>query len=316
MNSREPGVGSNDFSSSPSLAFSSVPDWGEPLTEHELEAIDAIEATFLSASTTSISSSIKEQDSSAQDDQASKRPCRRLPSSMLDFFTPFPLSPCKADVKMRYPAIKFGGRISYTRTSVEVEKAARELLRSLEAKRGESGHVAVGFDIEWKPTFRKGVPPGKAAVMQLCADIGQCYVMHIFHSGIPPSLRLLLRDSTLVKVGVGIDNDCVKVFKDYNVSVQGVGDLSCLANQKLGGEPRNWSLKALTEMLVSKELPKPNKIRLGNWEVKSLSKQQLQYAATDAFASWQLHQVLKELADTDNSARNETSEEVKAAVPP
>ncbi|CAI0437695.1 unnamed protein product [Linum tenue] len=256
MNSREPGVGSNDFSSSPSLAFSSVPDWGEPLTEHELEAIDAIEATFLSASTTSISSSIKEQDSSAQDDQASKRPCRRLPSSMLDFFTPFPLSPCK------------------------------------------------------------GVPPGKAAVMQLCADIGQCYVMHIFHSGIPPSLRLLLRDSTLVKVGVGIDNDCVKVFKDYNVSVQGVGDLSCLANQKLGGEPRNWSLKALTEMLVSKELPKPNKIRLGNWEVKSLSKQQLQYAATDAFASWQLHQVLKELADTDNSARNETSEEVKAAVPP
>ncbi|CAI0437692.1 unnamed protein product [Linum tenue] len=167
MNSREPGVGSNDFSSSPSLAFSSVPDWGEPLTEHELEAIDAIEATFLSASTTSISSSIKEQDSSAQDDQASKRPCRRLPSSMLDFFTPFPLSPCKADVKMRYPAIKFGGRISYTRTSVEVEKAARELLRSLEAKRGESGHVAVGFDIEWKPTFRKGM--FLSEIRMLCA---------------------------------------------------------------------------------------------------------------------------------------------------
>ncbi|CAI0378500.1 unnamed protein product [Linum tenue] len=75
-----------------------------------------------------------------------------------------------------------------------------------------------------------------------------------------------------LQVGVGIGKDCVKVLKDYNVSVQAVEDLSSLANQKLGGEPGNWSLKALTEMLVSKELPKPNKIRLGNWEVKSLSK--------------------------------------------
>ena len=39
------------------------------------------------------------------------------------------------------------------------------------------------------------------------------------------------------------------------------------------------------------QLQKPNKIRLGNWEVDVLSKEQLQYAATDAFASWQLYQV-------------------------
>lgn len=39
------------------------------------------------------------------------------------------------------------------------------------------------------------------------------------------------------------------------------------------------------------QLQKPNRIRLGNWEVDVLSKEQLQYAATDAFASWQLYQV-------------------------
>ncbi|OAO99847.1 hypothetical protein AXX17_AT4G15840 [Arabidopsis thaliana] len=44
-------------------------------------------------------------------------------------------------------------------------------------------------------------------------------------------------------------------------------------------------------------LLKPNRIRLGNWEVHPLSKQQLQYAATDAYASWHLHQVLKDLPD-------------------
>lgn len=39
------------------------------------------------------------------------------------------------------------------------------------------------------------------------------------------------------------------------------------------------------------QLPKPRKIRLGNWEAAFLSKEQLKYAATDAFASWHVYQV-------------------------
>lgn len=62
-----------------------------------------------------------------------------------------------ASVRMRYPAMKFGGRILYSRTKMEVEKAASELLQSFKAKKGEMGQVAIGFDIEWKPTMRKGL---------------------------------------------------------------------------------------------------------------------------------------------------------------
>lgn len=40
------------------------------------------------------------------------------------------------------------------------------------------------------------------------------------------------------------------------------------------------------------QLHKPNKIKLGNWETNFLSKEQLDYAATDAFASWYLYQVI------------------------
>jgi hypothetical protein len=40
------------------------------------------------------------------------------------------------------------------------------------------------------------------------------------------------------------------------------------------------------------QLKKPSKIRMGNWETPFLSKEQLEYAATDAFASWFLYQVL------------------------
>lgn len=60
------------------------------------------------------------------------------------------------DTRMRYPAMKFGGQITYSRTAVEVEKAAMEVLKTLEAKKNEMGQNAVGFDIEWKPTFRRG----------------------------------------------------------------------------------------------------------------------------------------------------------------
>ncbi|KAK8492785.1 hypothetical protein V6N12_046823 [Hibiscus sabdariffa] len=99
------------------------------------------------------------------------------------------------------------------------------------------------------------------------------------------------------QTGVAIDGDAVKMFSDYNVSVKPLEDLSDLANQKFDRERRNWSLAALTEELICKELPKPKKIRLGNWELYPLSKEQLQYAATDAFASWHLYEILKSLPD-------------------
>ncbi|KAJ0092066.1 hypothetical protein Patl1_26076 [Pistacia atlantica] len=245
-------------------------DLQEPLTDQELQTIEAIEASFT-----------KKRSTRADRTQEPRRRTRRhLPSSVLasPFFT-------------------FIFTFTLSRTSVEVEKAAVELLQVLEAKKKETGQVAIGFDIEWRPSFRRGVLPGKAAVMQICGDTGHCYVMHIIHSGIPPSLKFLLEDSSLLKVGVGIVNDAAKVSKDYNVCVKGVEDLRCRANQKLGGSSQKWSLASLTETLVCKELPKPNKIRLGNWEADVLTKEKIQYAGTDAFASWHLYQVLESLPD-------------------
>ncbi|KAF5199761.1 Werner syndrome-like exonuclease [Thalictrum thalictroides] len=195
------------------------------------------------------------------------------------------------------PAIKFGGQIVYCRTVPEVEKATVELMGLIEAKQKNMEQVTLGLDIEWRPTFRRGEVPRKAAVMQICGDTSRCYVLHIIHSGIPPTLQSLLEDPTILKVGVCIAGDADKVSKDYNVHIKSLEDLSWLANQKLDGFPRRWSLAALTEMLTGKELEKPNKIRLGNWEVEILSEGQLQYAATDAFVSWHLYEILKSFPD-------------------
>ncbi|KAK9140988.1 hypothetical protein Scep_010669 [Stephania cephalantha] len=198
--------------------------------------------------------------------------------------------PKQADVNGECQAIKFKGRVVYSRTVAEVEKATTELLGTIESKGNGLDPIALGFDIEWRPTFRRGVAPRKAAVMQICADASTCYVMHIIHSGIPSSLQSLLEDPKYVKVGVSIANDAVKIWKDYKVCVKSVKELSSLANLKVRGDPRNWSLSSLTEMLNCKQLEKPNKLRLGNWEAQILSMGQLQYAATDAFVSWHLYQ--------------------------
>lgn len=44
----------------------------------------------------------------------------------------------------------------YSRTFNDVEKAVTKFLKIIEEKKREMMQIAIGFDIEWKPTFRKG----------------------------------------------------------------------------------------------------------------------------------------------------------------
>lgn len=162
----------------------------------------------------------------------------------------------------------------YSRTIEEVERAAEELLKFMDINKRKGDQCILGLDIEWRPSFKRGVAPGKVAVMQICVDNDLCHVLHVIHSGIPKSLQYLLADPSMLKVGVCIANDAAKVLQDYNLSITSLRDLSDLANQKLGGDPKKWSLSMLTENLICRQLPKPSKIRLGNWEVEVLSKEQ------------------------------------------
>ncbi|KAF7837026.1 Werner Syndrome-like exonuclease [Senna tora] len=212
----------------------------------------------------------------------------------------------KRNERMRLPEMKFGGHISYCKTATGADKISLELLKIVQQNKREMVQTVLGFDIEWRPSFTTSVPNGKAAVVQIYAGTGRCYVLQIIHSGIPQNLQLMLEDPEILKVGVNIANDARKLFNDYKVSVKGLEDLSFLANQKLGGNVRYRSLAHLTEKLLSKELPKPSRIRMGNWESNPLSDEQIEYAAIDAYASWYLFKVLKDLP---NIAREAVVEE-------
>ncbi|CAL5203628.1 unnamed protein product [Lathyrus oleraceus] len=275
----------------------------EPLSQEDLEAIEAsLQSSLPTTTTTTTITTTSTTTTTTTTNNNNKRPItshsptrrsrRRLPTSLIALQLPRSpsFSPSPGHSKMRLPVMKFCGKIMYSRTFNDVEKAVTKFLKIIEEKKREMMQIAIGFDIEWKPTFRKGVPPGKVAVMQICCDTSQCLVLHLIHSGIPQNLQLLLEDSTVLKVGAGIGGDATKVSRDYDISLKGVEDLSFHANQKLGGGPHKWGLASLTEKLLSKQLKKPSKIRMGNWETPILSKEQLEYAATDAFASWFLYQ--------------------------
>lgn len=59
---------------------------------------------------------------------------------------------------------------------------------------------------------------------------------------------------THAQVGANIACDARKLFKDYEITVNGLEDLCFHAKQKLGGSIMSWSLASLTEKLLSKQV--------------------------------------------------------------
>ena len=49
--------------------------------------------------------------------------------------------------------MKFGGRILYSKTAIDVEQAGNHLLHTITNSKSKKTQFVLGFDIEWQPTF-------------------------------------------------------------------------------------------------------------------------------------------------------------------
>lgn len=73
-----------------------------------------------------------------------------------------------------------------------------------EATREDVTAIPIAFDMEWPFSFQTG--SGRSAVIQLCADVNRCYVLHISQLKVlSPSLLQLLYHEKVCLHGV-----CVK----------------------------------------------------------------------------------------------------------
>lgn len=84
-----------------------------------------------------------------------------------------------------------------------------------EAKRDDVETIPIAFDMEWPFSFQTG--PGRSAVIQMCADIGLCYVLHISKlKTLPESLLEVLYHEKVCLHGV-----CIKKYVFGHLCVGG-----------------------------------------------------------------------------------------------
>ncbi|XP_016432016.1 Werner syndrome ATP-dependent helicase homolog [Sinocyclocheilus rhinocerous] len=173
------------------------------------------------------------------------------------------------------PYLEFGGTVIYSQERHDCSFLSEDL------RSGLASDSAVGFDLEWPPSFTKGKTK-KVAVVQLCASEEKCYLFHISSmSGFPPGLKVFLEDENIMKVGVGIEGDKWKLLSDYDIKLNNIVELSNLANKTLRCCEK-WSLDGLVKHLLKKQLFKDKLVRCSHWDNFGLTEDQKRYAATES----------------------------------
>lgn len=154
---------------------------------------------------------------------------------------------------------------------------------------------SLGFDLEWKPNFVRGQKENPVALVQLAGVEVILLIQVSAMEEFPQKLREVLESPHIVKAGVGVQNDCKKLWADWHVNTRNCVDLSLLArtvdnSQWKGGYNRPIGLARLCETYFQRTLDKGKTCR-SNWEA-NLSPRQQSYAANDSHSGFAIYQHL------------------------
>ena len=179
-------------------------------------------------------------------------------------------------------AARFGGRIVIVDKMEDVEAAYNDL----------KSHTMIGFDTETRPSFRAGVSY-KVGLLQLSTP-DTCYLIRLSHIRLDNRILKILGSRQILKVGADVSGDIRALHALRNFNADGFIDLQVEAS-RWGIEEK--SLRKLSAIVLNKRVSKAQ--RLSNWEAESLTPQQQEYAATDA---WICPEILKELQRVEPKA--------------
>ncbi|KAI8580900.1 hypothetical protein K450DRAFT_235131 [Umbelopsis ramanniana AG] len=172
-----------------------------------------------------------------------------------------------------------------TKNPVETNAIIRKMIKE--------GQV-FGLDLEWRPTFIKGGKENKTALVQLC-NSKSILIIQISRMGVfPHELKSLLQNRNILKTGVNIKGDALKLYRDFRILTNGLVELGTLARATHADELQGYkglSLRLLCAIFLGKSLPKGT-TRISRWDAPTLSSKQRQYAADDAYASFAVYQAI------------------------
>ncbi|KAG6034881.1 hypothetical protein E4U19_005327 [Claviceps sp. Clav32 group G5] len=168
------------------------------------------------------------------------------------------------------------------------------------------GEDVIGLDLEWLAwaTRKDGARDNVSLIQIASPDRIALFHLAVFPPTdelLSPTLRKILEDATVSKVGVNIRGDCTRMKNNLGITVKGIFELSHLYKQIKYTEARmpehinkrHVALATQVEEILGLPLFKEDLVRSSDW-TKILNQQQLLYSASDAYASVQLYHVLEE----------------------
>ena len=179
------------------------------------------------------------------------------------------------------PRVLFEGRIVVIFTELEAEKAVRYLL----------SQPILGIDTETRPSFKKGQVHRVALLQVSSYDV--CFLFRLNQLGLSPSVKRLLEDTTVPKIGLSLRDDLNSLHRLGDFENGSFVDLqNCVS--EIGVE--DVSLQKLYANFFGQRISKRE--QLTNWEADILSDKQKLYAATDAWSCIMLYEELLRLEQT------------------
>lgn len=179
------------------------------------------------------------------------------------------------------PRITFDGRVVVVLSEMEAERAVNYLL----------SQPILGVDTETRPSFTRG-RLYKVALLQVSTH-EVCFLFRLNLLGLSPSVKRLLEDVTVPKIGLSWHDDIMALHKlgDFES-----GRFIDLQNQVKEIGVEDMSLQKLYANFFGQRISKRE--RLTNWEADILNDKQKTYAATDAWACIMLYEELMRLERT------------------
>jgi len=176
------------------------------------------------------------------------------------------------------PIRKYKGPIHLIQKAQDIEQAVEHL----------EEETVLGFDTETRPTFRVGqhyLP----ALLQLAGEKA-VYIFQLRQCRLSKALRRVLANPKIVKAGIALDRDVKELNKLAPFEAAGFVDVGKIAKQ---AGCKNHGIRGLATQFLGFRVSK--NCQVSNWAQKTLTRAQIEYAATDAWVGRELYHKLQEV---------------------
>ena len=176
------------------------------------------------------------------------------------------------------PIRSYAGEVLIVETAADFDRAWQDLARE----------TMVGWDTETRPAFRVGERYLPSLVQ--AATARAVYLFQLSRMDFSAVVGGLFAEPTIVKPGISVADDLVKLKQVIPFEEASVLDLGTVA-RRYG--MKQTGLRNLAGIFLGFRVPKGAKTT--NWAAPRLSAQQINYAATDAWACRELYLKFREL---------------------